>query len=351
MTTDEITLFREGRPDVPEYDRMAKARLRARLGAEAPAPRAGRRLPRRGLLAAGALAGTAAVAAAVVVAGGGQSRHEPGSLALRPVGGPQDLAHNAALVAATKPVPKIGPTQWAYLKTVYAETREGGGRPLFGTPEKTRTQELWRRTDGRRFAVIEDGRLRVAEGSKYTPTYPELLSLPTDPRALLARIYKTVDAEYARSLAEWGKPIPEGLPKRTREKYALMKKAKPKPPTAEERDSMAFELVSRSMRDAVLPSKIEAALYGAAARIPGVRYEPAAADLGRRRGVTLYRVENGYLRSEILIDPRTYAYLGFRAIAVKDHREPGLLPLKRGQITGWGALTASSFVAKPGGRG
>ncbi|MGI5207051.1 hypothetical protein ACQEU6_36440 [Spirillospora sp. CA-108201] len=75
------------------------------------------------------------------------------------------------------------------------------------------------------------------------------------------------------------------------------------------------------------------------------------ADLGRRRGVTLYRVEDGYLRSEIFIDPKTYAYLGFRVIAVKDRREPGLLPVKQGQITGWGALTVSSFVPKPGGRG
>ena len=65
----------------------------------------------------------------------------------------------------------------------------------------------------------------------------------------------------------------------------------------------------------------------------------------------LYRVENGYLRSEIIIDPKTYGYLGFRTIVVKDHREPGLLPVKQGQITGWGALMTASFVAKPGSRG
>ncbi|NDU72335.1 hypothetical protein GWI34_06810 [Actinomadura sp. DSM 109109] len=352
MTTDEITLFREGRPDVPEYDRMAKARVRARLGGAEPASETRPWRLRRHFLAASVLAGgLAAAAAVIVVGGGGQGEGTSGSLALRPVSAPQDLAHNAALVAATKPAPRIGPTQWAYLKTVYAETQEGGGRPLFGTPAKTRTQELWRRTDGQRFAVIEAGTLRVAEGSKYSPTYPELLSLPTDPKAALARIYRTVDAEYARRLAEWGKPIPAGLPKRTREKYAEMKKMKPKAPTAEERDAMAFELVARSMRDAVLPSKTEAALYGAAARIPGVHYEAKAADLGHRRGVTLYRIGNGYLRSEIFIDPKSYAYLGFRTIAVKDHREPGLAAVKRGQITGWGALMASSFVSKAGGRG
>ncbi|MEU8803866.1 CU044_5270 family protein [Spirillospora sp. NPDC048819] len=348
MTTEEITLFREGRPDVAEYDPVAKARLRVRLLGEAPAPAARPWPGHRRLLLAGALA--AAVAAAGVVVGvHGDQDSEP--LALRPLGGPQDLAHNAALVAASKPVPEIGKTQWAYLKTVYAETQEGGGRPVFGTPKKTLTRELWRRTDGKRFAVVQDGRLRVAEGSKYDPTYPELLSLPTDPKAVLATVYKTIDAEYTRRLAEWSKPIPDDLPERTREKHARMKKRKPEPPTTEERNSRAFELITLSMRDAVLPPKIEAALYGAAAAIPGVRYEPKAADLGHRRGVTLYRVENGYLRREIIVDPKTYAYLGFRAIVVKDHREPGLLPVKQGQITGWGALMTASFVPKPGSRG
>lgn len=347
MTTDEITLFREGRPDVAEYDRMAKARLRVRLLGEAPAPVTRPWFGRRRLLLAGTLA-AAVAAAGVVVSVHGDPNPEP--LALRPLSGPQDLAHNAALVAASKPIPKIGKRQWAYLKTVYADTQEAGGRPVFGTPERTLTRELWRRTDGKRFAVIQDGRLHIAEGSKYSPTYPELLSLPTDPEAVLARVYKTIDGEYARRLAEWSKPIPENLPKRTREKYALMKKRKPTPPTTEERNSRAFELITLSMRDAVLPPKIEAALYGAAAAIPGVRYEPKAADLGHRRGVTLYRVENGYVRHEIIVDPNTYAYLGFRAIVVKDHREPGLLPVKQGQITGWSALMTASFVPKPGSR-
>src|SRR3954451_11866645 len=115
MTTEEITLFREGRPDVPEYDHMAKARLRVRLLGEVPAPAARPWSGRRRLLLAGALAGAVATAGAVVAVHGDPG---PERLALRPLGGPQDLAHNAALVAASKPVPKIGKTQWAYLKTV-----------------------------------------------------------------------------------------------------------------------------------------------------------------------------------------------------------------------------------------
>jgi hypothetical protein len=213
---------------------------------------------------------------------------------------------------------------------------------------------MWRRTDDKQYAVIQNGRLQIADGSKTVPgsvrrlDYPYLLSLPSQPNALLATVYKTIDAEYTRSLAEWNKPVPTDLPARTRDKLKLRKK--PAPPTAEQRDARAFELITLYMRDAVLPSKTRAALYGAAAKIPGVRYEAKAGDIAGRQGVTLYRIDGGYLRNEIIIDPKSYAYLGFRIVAVKDHREAGLLPVKQGQITGWGGLIESGFVSKPGQR-
>jgi hypothetical protein len=165
------------------------------------------------------------------------------------------------------------------------------------------------------------------------------MSLPTQPAALLAEVHKTIDAVHARRLAEWSKPMPEGLPERTRKKYALMKKMKPVPPTPEERNARAFELIALYMRDAVLPRKIEAGLYGAMAKIPGVRYEAKATDIAGRPGVTLSRMENGHLRSEIFIDPKTYDYMGFRVITIK-----------KGEIVGWGGMIKSGFVAKPGQR-
>ncbi|MFB4313434.1 CU044_5270 family protein [Actinomadura sp. 21ATH] len=351
MKTDEITLFREGRPDVPEYDRMAKARMRVRLLNEAESPARSRSLfGRRRLLVAGVLAG-AAVAAGVVVAGpGGQGGGGGGPAVpdrLRTVAGPEDLAHNAALVAATEPIAKS--PRWAYVKTVFAGTREGGGKP-----GKTLSREIWRRTDGKRFAVVEGGRLKVANGSKAVSDgvrrldYPYLLSLPDRPAELLARIYKAIDADHARSVAAWNEPIPKDAPARTRAK--LKERPKPVPPTAEERNARAFELISLHMRDAVLPARIRAALYGAAAKIPGVRYEPRATDIAGRKGVTLYRMEGGYLRSEIIVDPKSYAYLGFRIVAIKDHRPVGLVPVKKGEVVGWGGLVESGFVAKPGQR-
>ncbi|RAY12920.1 hypothetical protein DPM19_23205 [Actinomadura craniellae] len=324
-------------------------------------PARGRRRPQigRGWRLAAPVGLTAALTAGVIVAAQGGDPGEgggPGPITLRPVAAPQDLAHNAALVAANEPAGKAGPTRWAYLKTVFVPTQEGGGPPLFGAPKKTRTQEMWRRTDDRQFALTEGGRLRVVNGSKSLPTgvnrmdYPYLLSLPTRPDGLLAQVYKTVDAEYARSFANWKKPIPANASNRTREKYELMRKSKPIPPTAEERNARAFELITLYMRDAVLPPKIQAALYGAAAKIPGIRYEAKATDVAGRAGVTLYRVDNGYLRREIIINPRSYGYMGFRVVAIKDHREAGVPPVKQGQTIGWGALLEATFVSGPGQR-
>jgi hypothetical protein len=359
MNTDEITLFRDGRPEAPPYDPTAKARLRLRLLDEAAAPtRRPSRFARRRFLVAGVLAGALAAGGGVVVVldDDPSGSPGPGTIALRPVAGPQDVAHNAALMAAGEPTGNTGPLRWAYLKTVFAGTQEGGGPPLSDTPEKTRTQEMWRRTDDKQFALFEQGRLKVVDGSKTIPNgvdrvdYPYLLSLPSQPAALLAQVHKTVEAEYTRRLAEWSKPIPAGLPERTREKYQLMKKNRPVPPTAEQRNARAFELITLYMRDTVLPRRTQAALYGALAEIPGVGYQATATDIARRPGLTLSRVENGYLRREIFIDPKTYAYLGFRVVAIKEHRETGMPPVKRGQIIGWSGVIKADLVSRPGRR-
>jgi hypothetical protein len=226
------------------------------------------------------------------------------------------------------------------------------GRPAGGTPGgppsagPITTQEKWRRTDDKQFAVISGGKLKVVNGSKTIPDpanpmdYPYLLSLPTRPDALLARVYKSVDTLYNKRVAVKKAAAPTPPPP-------------PPPPTPEEeaRNARAFELLSLYMRDAVLPRKIQAAMYGAMAKIPGVRYQPRAADLAGRPGVTLHLVANGYLRGEIIIDPKTYAYLGFHIVALTDHREPGLPPVRKGQIIGWGSLTKGVFVDKPGRRG
>ncbi|MFC9971714.1 CU044_5270 family protein [Spirillospora sp. NPDC127200] len=327
MTHDEITLLREARPEAAAYDPEAKARLRGRLlaAADVPERRAGVRGRQRF-----ALAGALAVAAAAgVVAVPALDRDAPAPLpapresaeplAMGPVASVVSLADNAARAAARRSdAPR--PDQWSYVKTVLASSSKGTGGSLFGPPDRRMTFEEWRKADGTRSARREGGRVVARAGDQGPVPYPDLLRLPHDPDALLAEVRRRVAAEKA--------PIADG--------------------------ERAFQVIEMMMRDAALPLKVRAAMYGALAKMPGVRFEDRAADILGRRGVTLYQVVEGYLRAEIMVDPRTYDYLGFRFVVVKPHRDTNEHGAERrykpGEVLGWGGAATMAVVDGPGER-
>jgi hypothetical protein len=341
MSPDEITTFREARPEATPYDPGARARLRARLVDEATA-RAPRAHPlsgaRRRIVTVGVL--TAALVAGITVvqnidlSGRPAGNHAtPGEtrrpVLLGPVANAEDLAQAAALQAAAEPDARPRPDQWSYAKTVLAISSKGTGGVLFGPPDKRLTVERWRRADGKQSATIENGRLEIRnlsameQNASPRSDYPYLLSLPDDADALLDHVYKVVDSESGQKASD------------------------------KERADRAFQIIEVFMRDSALPSRLRAAMYGALAKIPGVRYEAKAADIQGRPGVTLYRIVEGYLRSEIIVNPKTYEYMGFRFIAIKNHDSQGLdgdLHSKKGQILGWGGLIKAAIVDRPGQR-
>ncbi|WP_433511522.1 CU044_5270 family protein [Nonomuraea sp. CA-143628] len=341
---DEIAVFREGRPEVPSYDPMARERLHARLFDQPVDTRAG---ARRGWFVVVRVMGVGAAAAALVAGivvlketpGARQGRvtatangGTPTVVRLRPVADAQDLAGNAAAKAAADDEPAPRPDQWAYVKTVVAQTKVDGGPPLFGQPKVTRTHEMWRRVNEKGFATIENGRLKTYDGSEFEVTYPYLLGLPTDPDRLLARMYGQVEREHD------ARPVSRDST------------ASPPPMSEEERDTVAFQQLAQGMRDAALPARLRAAMYGAMAKIPGVKYRASAADLAGRPGVTLYRLQYGYQRDEIFIDPKTYEYMGYRTIVVRDHDGGAFDSVKKGQVLGWDSVLKATLVDKAGQR-
>jgi len=362
---DELQRLRERHDALPDPSSRSVAEARARLSAHMNRPawrrsRAVRRLPVRPLWGIGL---AAACATAVLVANtlrdpvvlrpavvtetprqhANGTTPPPQALRLRPVADARDLADNAASLAAAEDDATPAPHQWAYMKKRVARAAADGGERLSGFPKETTTHEMWRRADDKKFASILNGRLKVFEGSEFEVPYPYLLSLPTEPGALLDRVYEQIDAEAARQRESWNERVKQRFGQRGPEKN-------PAPTvSAEERRMWAFQYIAQGMRDAVLPSRLRAAMYGAMARIPGVTFEDRASDLARRKGVTLYRVQSGYLRDEIFVDPKTYEYLGYRTIAVRDHDEDHIT-VKKGQILGWDALMTSAVVEKAGHR-
>jgi hypothetical protein len=52
-----------------------------------------------------------------------------------------------------------------------------------------------------------------------------------------------------------------------------------------------------------------------------------------------------------VINPRTYAYMGYVDVAVRAHTSTGLdgtAHIRRGQVLGWEALLGSGIVQRPG---
>lgn len=338
--TDTITVFRAARPGVAPYDQVARARTRARLinGPARPAAFArGGPLASRRLLTLGAL--TMALAFGITVVQNIEFRDDPVTAHRTPATprllGPvanAGLADKAAVWAAAQPDGHPRADQWGYVKHLMADSSSGSGGRLFGPPDKRVTVERWYKADGTQSAYLDHGDLRIRvlsemeRGGSPRRDYPYLLGLPDSADALLARAFDVADSEGG------GRMIPP-----------------------DDRAGRAFQIIQVWVRDSALPPKLRAAMFGALAKIPGVRYEPRAKDLIGRRGVALYRIEEGYLRTEIIIDPATYTYMGFRNIAIrngpKTMGESGERSQSRkGEVLGWGATLKTAIVDKPGRR-
>jgi hypothetical protein len=239
-----------------------------------------------------------------------------------PVASAAELVHRATVKAAAEPSWNPRPDQWTYVKETYATSSAGTAGTLLGPPDQRVTVERWLSVDGmRRATKVNGGRLEsipttpVDRSAKPRSDYAYLRSLPTDPKALLALIDK-----------QSGQASPG-------------------------RDAAVFSTIQVLMRRSVLPPRLRAALYGALAAIPGVHFAKDVTDAAGRHGVALYRIDEGYLRTDVIIDPTTYAYLGHRAIVVKNHTSTGTdgaIRSAKGQILGWSAQLATAIVDQPG---
>ncbi|MFJ1594321.1 CU044_5270 family protein [Kitasatospora albolonga] len=116
------------------------------------------------------------------------------------------------------------------------------------------------------------------------PTYRWLAELPTDPRKLLDHI------------------------------TALTPK-----PEEQEHAQAVFDEIGHLVGFMVMPPETAAALYKAAALIPGVTEAPDAVDAVGRKGVGIARVDaHSSWRSEWVFDPETLTYLGSRSFLTAD---------------------------------
>ncbi len=368
---DELTMVARLRDDVPGIDlagpdrRLADEILAAAVASGGPGrarePRDGpggrqtampqrtavpRPGPRRRVVVAGALAAAAAVAAAaVVISVARPAATAPGPTAApahahAPAPGPvttaAQLVAYATRAAAAAPAFNPKPDDWVYAKTLQATSSGPQGGMLFGPPDGKAVEQGWVRVDGRQQAALEHGklvfsRLLPARAGGATPggwpdaSYRYLDSLPSSPAKLKAVIEAGLKAQnYVVGSGNIG----------------------------------VFNAIQALMENVVLPLKLRASLYGVLASDPAVHFDRRVTDFAGQAGVAFYTHQEGYLTIEIVISPRTYAYMGDRYVAYRARNLPSAvnngvpsgpyIHINKGQITGETAVLESGIVAHAG---
>ncbi|MEU6975582.1 MULTISPECIES: CU044_5270 family protein [unclassified Streptomyces] len=321
-------------PEVPDLPPLRHQALKHRIlnAAEGPSPLRGRRrLPR---FAFPAVACTVAVTAVAltVVAGESPAPSTPVPRAGAAAPGPGQILSRAALAAAASPRAEARPEQFVYIESLVAfAARSAAGGPAALPPAHRR--QVWLSADGSREGLLREqggpdsplgvrapvytldhrgATPRPAEGGAPTasvtdPTHTYVASLPTDPEALLSLV-------YAQTRTTGGGDA----------------------------DQRAFTAIGTLLTETWAPPQVTAALYGAAARIPGTTVLPSAQDAAGREGVAVARTAQGE-QTQWIFDRKTSAFLGQRTVLARA-TEAG----PAGTVLGSSAVLGRGVTNRPG---
>ncbi|MFD4599169.1 CU044_5270 family protein [Streptomyces sp. NPDC058464] len=234
----------------------------------------------RPALIGAAVAAAAAVAVTLAVPSGGAAQPKTSQEATALLG-------HIALAAEHEKAPAgIRDDQFVYIKSRTAFTVSENNGPAKLQPVHDR--EVWQSVDGTREGLLEENTpdnehaslgtkgKKVGERSTY---YRDLAKLPTGTEAMHDWLYRVsadeVDAERP------------------------------------DRNDAAFMLFADLIQESLMPPKVSAALYRAAATIPGVDAVRDVKDLTGREGVAITRT-TAEEKVQLIFDEKTYAFLGER---------------------------------------
>ncbi|MFK0216309.1 CU044_5270 family protein [Streptomyces sp. NPDC090298] len=275
----------------------------------------------------------AVVAGVAVLAPQDGPAGSPGRVSAGPSASPEAvrILSGAALAAASAPAPDVRSGEYVYVRSLVAHAgRDASGGPATLPPAHPR--EVWLSADGSRPGLLrEPGAADTELGSEApvyeldgpgatprrttmaasppsvtNPTHTYVAALPTDPDALLRLIREQTRAGRGDA------------------------------------DQRAFTAIGTLLAETWAPPKVTAALYGAAARIPGVTVLPSAKDAAGREGVAVARTAHGE-QTQWIFDRTTSAFLGERTVlAASTSAGPA------GTVLGVSAVLAKGAAASPG---
>ncbi|PBC70197.1 hypothetical protein BX265_7593 [Streptomyces sp. TLI_235] len=229
--------------------------------------------------------------------------------------GVTQLLDRISLAAQGAPVPQANAGQFIYLETKVANTyvRTVNGKSSL-VSDALHTRRTWKSPDGHKGWLIEqgatDGTSLDSKVKPYlnAPSYDYLAALPADPDVLLKKIY-TETAGHGSG------------------------------PDAE-----AFTTIGDLLGQSYPPATLSAALYKAAAKIPGVVKVDDAVDAVGRHGVAVARLDKtSGQRTEWIFDKTSFTFLGERTVQVEGTSGEKDL-IKPGTVVFTQAITARAIV-------
>ncbi|MGW1268412.1 CU044_5270 family protein [Streptomyces sp. NPDC002491] len=312
----------------PGRHRLLKERLMTEIlrdGHESPPVR--RRKPRlRPLFVAAAVTAVAAVTFTLLPSSGGDAAPRVRTAAA--------VLEDAALAAEhTAGYGTVRGDQFVYVEN---KTAPEGVAKAGSCVAASQREKSWVSVDGsrpglRRFPGYRDLPIEGKRpGDRHYDTYPgydHMKSLPTG-----------ADAMY-----DWLRAVAPGRV------FHIFPKAKsfPREGLAElEKDQAVFDLVGDMFAQAIVPPQQGAAFYRAVARVPGVTVTENAVDCLGRHGIAIARQDAGAtLRTEWILDAKTYAFLGERRTLTEDR-----FGMKKGTVLRDTAVVRRAVVDKVGER-
>ncbi|MFE7131202.1 CU044_5270 family protein [Streptomyces sp. NPDC057638] len=217
------------------------------------------------------------------------------------------LLEGAALAAQGQRLPDgIRDDQFVYIRSQLGYTSAKGDEVK---RDPIHPREVWLSIDGTRQGLLHEpqgpGTLPLGPEKPGLPTsthYRNLQKLPTEPKEMLRWLVKNRQGDNSK-------------------------------------DQQTFITVGDLAHESLLPPDVAAALFRAAAMIPGVKLVETSTDAAGRKGIAVARVDDG-VRQELIFDRQTKRYLGERQVAVED-LENGQ---KKGTVTGESAVLERTVV-------
>ncbi|MFF3376026.1 CU044_5270 family protein [Streptomyces sp. NPDC002680] len=248
----------------------------------------------RPAITAGAVATVAALTFVALPGGGADGTSGKGTTTTTTAQTATTLLENIALAAEGTELPSgVRDDQFVYIKSRVAYLTYTNGGP--GKLDPVHDRETWLSVDGVRDGLLEEdkeghehqvlsfeGDLLPKPKTPSATSYRSLSKLPTDPDKMLAWLYETVAKEVDNEQPD--------------------------------KDYRAFVLFGDLIRETLMPPKVGAALYRAAAKIPGVEVVPDVKDAAGRTGIAVTRTGADGEEEQLIFDRKKYTFLGERLL-------------------------------------